>query len=478
MAITITSEQIYKNGVAQTTPDVNGDYRRCKAGTNTGDSPRSFYATVFTCNTTAPISQITLSLMNGGANNTNSSKYLGMYVTATKNDEYLTSAGGDTKLRFNDSCTDGGDFVSGTYNWATGTVTKNIPTGTFYIYVVTYTNTNYSTFSNFYSISADMEGAKGDPPEISGTNITIYKATLNNQSATSAGTAALWYAYNTYISPYYYYTDSNCATGLAGSKITIPAKTGYTFGGYYTSTGGGGTQYITSGGVMTNNLYKQSGNRTLYAKWTAKTFTVTFDANGGSTSTESKTVTYASTYGTLPTPTRTGYTFNGWYTAKSGGTQITSSTTVSITAAQTLYARWTANQYTLTVNPNGGAYAGSTSATTLTTKLQYGTTTNGTIAIPERNGYKFLGYYTAATGGTKVYDETGACVKNTTYFDANGAYKATSNLTVYAQWKANGLIYVGTGSSVQAIQIYVGTGDGVRMLMPLVGDGTNWNILS
>jgi uncharacterized repeat protein (TIGR02543 family) len=398
-----------------------------------------------------------------------------MFVTTSKVDSYLTSGtGGDTKLRFSYDCTDGGSYTNNqTITTARGTVTKTLPTGTFYIYICPHDHYSYHTRSTFYS-----KASTTSPPSFTSTALTIYKATLNNQSATSAGTAALWYIYNTYISPYYYYTDSNCATGLASSKITIPAKTGYTFGGYYTSTGGSGTQYITSGGVMTNNLYKQSGNRTLHAKWTAKTFTVTFDANGGSTSTASKTVTYASTYGTLPTPTRTGHTFGGWYTAKSGGTKITADTTVSITAAQTLYARWTANQYTLTVNPNGGAYAGSTSATTLATKLQYGTTTNGTIAIPERNGYKFLGYYTAATGGTKVYDETGACVKNTTYFDANGAYKATSNLTVYAQWKANGLIYVGTGSSVQALQLYVGTGDGVKMLMPLVGDGTNWNILS
>lgn len=469
--ITITKAQYYKNGAEQT---VSND--RIYAGMHLSNSVWTRYVALLTCQTTAPISQLTLTITQAGTDNTDAQAYFGMYVTTTKNDDYLTTTrGGETKLRFSKSCVDNGSWesvVSGSNKNAEGTVTKNIPTGTFYIYIVPYPTTNYHSYSSIYSLEASS------CPTISGTDIAIYKATLNNQSATTAGTAALWYIYNTYISPYYYYTDSNCATGLASSKITIPAKTGYTFGGYYTSTGGGGTQYITSGGVMTNNLYKQSGNRTLYAKWTAKTFTVTFDANGGTTSTASKTVTYASTYGTLPTPTRTGHSFSGWYTAKSGGTKITADTTVSITAAQTLYARWTANQYTLTVNPNGGAYAGSTSATTLSTKLQYGTTTNGTIAIPERNGYKFLGYYTAATGGTKVYDETGACVKNTTYFDSNGAYKATSNLTVYAQWKANGLIYVGTGSSVQAIQIYVGTGDGVQMLMPLVGDGTNWNILS
>ena len=59
--------------------------------------------------------------------------------------------------------------------------------------------------------------------------------------------------------------------------------------------------------------------------------------------TTSKTVTYDSTYGTLPTPLREGYTFAGWYTASSGGTKVESSTKVKITANQTLYAHWTEN---------------------------------------------------------------------------------------------------------------------------------------
>lgn len=68
---------------------------------------------------------------------------------------------------------------------------------------------------------------------------------------------------------------------------------------------------------------------------------VTFDANGGSVGTTSSSVTYGGTYGTLPTPeTRTGYTFNGWYTASSGGTKVTEDTIVTITADQTLYGYW------------------------------------------------------------------------------------------------------------------------------------------
>ncbi len=67
---------------------------------------------------------------------------------------------------------------------------------------------------------------------------------------------------------------------------------------------------------------------------------VTFNANGGSVSTGSKKVYINTPYGTLPTPTRSGYIFDGWYTSANGGTRITSSTNVTLTANQTLYAHW------------------------------------------------------------------------------------------------------------------------------------------
>ena len=63
---------------------------------------------------------------------------------------------------------------------------------------------------------------------------------LNNQSATTAGTGAVYYKYNTAT----YYSNSGLSTTI--TKITVPSRTGYTFGGYYTATGGGGTQYIKS----------------------------------------------------------------------------------------------------------------------------------------------------------------------------------------------------------------------------------------
>jgi uncharacterized protein (TIGR02145 family)/uncharacterized repeat protein (TIGR02543 family) len=76
-------------------------------------------------------------------------------------------------------------------------------------------------------------------------------------------------------------------------------------------------------------------------------YTVTFDANGGTTPVPaSKLVSVGGTYGELPTTTRTGYTFNDWFTAASGGSQVTSETMVTTASNHTIYAQWTVDQQT------------------------------------------------------------------------------------------------------------------------------------
>lgn len=85
-----------------------------------------------------------------------------------------------------------------------------------------------------------------------------------------------------------------------------------------------------------------TANMTVNAKWTANKYKITYNVNGGkSLTTKTKTVTYGKTYGTLAAPKRAGYTFAGWYTAKTKGTKITAKSTVKITKNTTLYARWT-----------------------------------------------------------------------------------------------------------------------------------------
>ena len=86
-------------------------------------------------------------------------------------------------------------------------------------------------------------------------------------------------------------------------------------------------------------------NHTLYAHWIANTHTVSFDANGGTCSDSSKSVAYDSAYGELPVPTKDCYNFEGWFTAKDGGTQVKADTKVLTDSNHTLYAHWALNEH-------------------------------------------------------------------------------------------------------------------------------------
>ena len=79
--------------------------------------------------------------------------------------------------------------------------------------------------------------------------------------------------------------------GFAMSTINIPIRTGYTFGGYYSSTNGGGTQYYTATGASVTT-YPSGGPRTLYAKWIPHSYTITYNANGGTLSSNTMTASY------------------------------------------------------------------------------------------------------------------------------------------------------------------------------------------
>ena len=85
------------------------------------------------------------------------------------------------------------------------------------------------------------------------------------------------------------------------------------------------------------------------------TATVTFDKNGGErVSPASKKVTVGEAYGALPTPRWSGHTFEGWFTAASGGKQVTAETTVTAKEAHTLYAHWKRSQYLITFKNEDG----------------------------------------------------------------------------------------------------------------------------
>ncbi len=191
--------------------------------------------------------------------------------------------------------------------------------------------------------------------------------------------------------------------GSKASRPTDPTRAGHTFQGWYTSRDGG-ARYDFNQTV--------TGDVTLYAHWSVNSYTLAFDGNGGKASESSRTVQYGSQYGSLPTATRTGYAFQGWYTARSGGSQVSSSTTMEA-ANTTVYAHWTVNTYTVSFDSNGGSAVASQS-------VRYGSKATQP-ANPTRAGHTFQGWYTARSGGSK-YD-FGTAV--------------TGDVTLYAHWSVN-----------------------------------------
>ena len=203
-------------------------------------------------------------------------------------------------------------------------------------------NTNAAGTGTNYNVGASY-GGNGNVTLYAKWNPNIITMTLDNQSATSAGTAKVYYKYNLNA----YYSNNTATTSI--SSITKPSKTGYTFNGYYSAKNGGGTQYINANGSIVNNLYKAfASNTTIYAYWNVNSYTVTWNANGGSCNKSSSSHNYNSNIGTLPTCTRSNYTFLGWFTAASGGTQI--ATTTKVTSNVTYYAHWKQSGYTVSFN--------------------------------------------------------------------------------------------------------------------------------
>ena len=170
-----------------------------------------------------------------------------------------------------------------------------------------------------------------------GRKMTVYRAT-NYDSGTSS--------YDGYL-----YTQYNDPDGE--HSINVDAKVGNQVGTIPTEDGSGrGYVVITERVKGSDGYWWGKCNYKGIVGWTCLyepyiklvgAYTcpvVTFNANGGSVGTASKKVFINTPYGTLPTPTRTGYSFVGWYTAASGGSLVKEDTNVSITSNQTLYAAW------------------------------------------------------------------------------------------------------------------------------------------
>lgn len=207
-------------------------------------------------------------------------------------------------------------------------------------------------------------------------------------------------------------------TGYVGASLTgTSSRTGYNFAGWYTAASGG-SRVTTIPASAT----------TYYAHWTAKTFTVTLNANGGSGGTGSVTATYAANMPSATMPTRSGYKFAGYYdtSAATGGTQYYTATgasarTYNKTAAATLYARWTASSATITFDGNGetgGDTPEQTVGQTVETPLQL----NGFT----KTGYHFIGWAESSDGEIVYKDQDSIIIPS-----------GTTSKILYAKWQIN-----------------------------------------
>ncbi len=178
--------------------------------------------------------------------------------------------------------------------------------------------------------------------------------------------------------------------------------------------------YVIAQTLAEGGQYKKGTAIVIEVSLGKQPFTLSFNGNGGSCGESSRTIHYGDTYGNLPSASRGGYTFAGWYTAAAGGNLVTASSKYPIRSNQTLYAHWTANKYTVYFNANGGSVSAGSK------EYSYGGKYSG-LPIPSRSYYTFDGWYTSASGGSKVTEDT--------------TFTASGNQTLYAHWTEKSAVW-------------------------------------
>jgi uncharacterized repeat protein (TIGR02543 family) len=191
--------------------------------------------------------------------------------------------------------------------------------------------------------------------------------------------------------------------------LASTSRVGYDFGGWYTEPDGGGVAVTSASRV------EVPFSHVLHAKWVARQLPVTFLPEGGLAPTPpSRTVTYDSPYGELAATSREGYTLAGWWTLPDGGDQVTPETRVANPAPHALYARWQPNAYTVTFSSLGAPP--SPGSRRVTFGAAY-----GALATTTRDGYDFVGWWTAQDGGVEIRPDS--------------TVTTAGNHTLYARWQ-------------------------------------------
>ncbi|MCQ2060056.1 MAG: InlB B-repeat-containing protein [Fibrobacter sp.] len=201
---------------------------------------------------------------------------------------------------------------------------------------------------------------------------------------------------------------------ITATDITEPTREGYAFKGWAL------TSDATAAAENLGTMNSTEGV-TIYAVWLVKSFTITLEPNGGTLGTGASPITqeYGSEIATRANPTKTGYTFAGWFENEElSGDAVTIPATMPA-KTYTLYAKWTANSYTATFNANGGEFG--EGVTTATKQVAYDATITATdITEPTREGYAFKGW--------ALTSDATAAAENL------GTMNSTEGVTIYAVW--------------------------------------------
>ena len=252
---------------------------------------------------------------------------------------------------------------------------------------------------------------------------TLSKTAVKNISYNIASPAqSRVYSYDRYVTvkgtayAFKLSAEANAAVSVSGLPSGFKYSNGEIVGA--PSAAGTATMTITSGTTVKKVPFAVIEAPGHFSQFAIRI--VEFDANGGNCNVAAKTVQAGCEIGTLPSPTREGHAFAGWFTSADGGIQVTASTKVS--ANSTYYAHWTKiesgdepgdeTRFKVTFNPNDGSRS-------FVRFVRSGTAV-GSLSTPTRSGYVFEGWFTSAKGGTKISPET----------------KVTGDVTYYAHWTA------------------------------------------
>lgn len=318
-----------------------------------------------------------------------------------------------------------------TYGWCSNWNTYGFNSGSTYLIVPTstsksqsvntsYLSGGYSALNYTQTIKTAVNGA--DANSKAAITVTSYNLTGNGAISSQKSASISTSAKSTTIS----------AARTATTTLTVGAvATGYQFDGWYTAATDG-TKLSTS----TTYTYYPTAATTVYARFSAKKYDITYKDQGGSNFSGSHATGYPTqhTYGTattLKTATKNGYTFGGWHTNAACTNKVTSLGATAYTANITLYAKWTEiveEKFTVTISNDGNG------TTTPSGEQQVGASGISVTATP-KGGYRFKNW-TATTGIT---------ITNTT--SATTTIKASQAGTVTANFEVEPCVYfINTGN--------------------------------